>query len=269
MGAPVSQRLGFIGAGAMATAIMKQLVASGYTPSLIMCSDIDLNRCRMLSDELGIQHASDNTALAAWADFLIVAVKPHVVPKMLPELAATLENKPLVSIAAGVTTANLLELAGSSVRVLRVMPNTPAQIGCGVTTFSSDHTLHADELALARHIFESVGAVVMLEERLMNAATALAGSGPALPYLLIETMADAGVRMGIPRATALALATQTVIGAAMMQKQTGEHPAKLRDDVCSPGGSTIEMVAALERCGFQGAIHEAVWRCKQRVDELG
>jgi pyrroline-5-carboxylate reductase len=181
------------------------------------------------------------------------------------------QGKPrlVISIAAGITLAALEDAAGVQDRVIRAMPNTPALVGKGAAGFCLGTRATREDAAVAKHLLGSTGLAVEVPERLMNAVTGLSGSGPAYIYLVIEALADGGVRMGIPRADAIQLAAQTVLGAAAMVMETGQHPAVLKDMVTSPGGTTIAGLAELERNGLRSALIEAVTAATRRADELG
>jgi pyrroline-5-carboxylate reductase len=208
-------------------------------------------------------------ASLAGCDVILLCTKPYDAAAVLAQASAVLEKPALViSIAAGVTLAALENAAGRN-RVIRAMPNTPALVGCGAAAFSLGASATPHDAECARRLLGSVGLAIELPERLIDAVTGLSGSGPAYIYLVIDAMADGGVRMGLPRADALKLAAQTVLGAAAMVLQTGEHPAALKDMVTSPGGTTIAGLAELERLGLRSAMIEAVAAATRRATELG
>ena len=197
---------------------------------------------------------------------IILAVKPYVLGSVLQQLRPVLNGtKSILSIAAGWTVSRLREaLAGTEAAYLRVMPNTPALVGEGMTALCDDTTFSEEDFRLAKGIFDAVGRTVVLPERLFDGVIAISGSSPAYVYMMIEAMADAGVREGLTRSCAYEMAAQSVLGSALMVLQTGEHPASLKDAVCSPGGTTIDAVVELERKGFRAAIMDAMKACADK-----
>ena len=262
-------RLGVIGAGNMGEAILRGYLTSGYASGeQTAVFDLDLEKCRALERDLSVSVANSLTELIDDSDLLLVAVKPNVCAHLFSEQFDHFANKAVVSIAAGWGGERLKSALPATARVLRVMPNTPAMIGEGMIVFESGDTLTSDERAFAETLFGSVGDVITLEPKLMDAVTAVSGSGPAYVYLFIEALADGGVKAGLPRPIALKLAAQTVKGSAMMVSETGVHPGELKDRVCSPGGTTIEAVAVLEQKGFRGAVIAAVDACRDKSEKL-
>lgn len=269
------KRIGIIGAGAMGSALCRGLVSAGAAPpNRILISDVHADHAQRLQQSLGIKIADSNSQVAKFTDILILAVKPYTVATVLDEIAESLKRdsgKPLpliLSIAAGVRTTTIEEHLREALPVVRAMPNTPAQVGLGACAFCRG--THADEThtALAEEIFRSVGIAVEVPESMMDAVTALSGSGPAYIYLMIEALVDGGVKVGLPRDVASQLAAQTVLGAAKMVIETGMHPAQLRDMVTTPAGSTIAAIAALEHSGLRAALIDAVERATNRAREL-
>ncbi|HIE50380.1 MAG TPA: pyrroline-5-carboxylate reductase [Armatimonadetes bacterium] len=264
------QRIAFLGAGAMGSALMRGLLQSRrVTPAQLLAADPDGTRREAVRTELGVTVTEDNAEAVRQANLIVLAVKPQVVVPVLHELRNILQpSQLLISIAAGVTLATLESAAQVPLPVVRVMPNTPALVGCGASAYclGTHATPHHGEQV--RALLSAVGSVVEVEEKLMNAVTGLSGSGPAYVYLIIEALADGGVRCGLPRTTALQLAAQTVLGAAQMVLQTGEHPGVLKDRVASPGGTTIVGLQMLERRGMRGALLDAVLAAAQRAEEL-
>jgi pyrroline-5-carboxylate reductase len=263
--------VGFVGGGNMGEALIKGLLAANLVPAdAIRATDIRLERLKELDRLYGIQVSSDNVELVRHADIVILAVKPQIMDAVLKEIApAVTRRKLLISIAAGVSTARIRALLNKDARLIRVMPNTPALVLEGVTAIGKADGLEADDLDTAGEIFSAVGRVVVLGEELMDAVTGLSGSGPAYVALVIESLADGGVRMGLDRITAMTLATQTVLGAAKLLLETGVHPGALKDMVSSPGGTSIAGVAALEEGGIRTTFIKAVERATQRSRELG
>jgi len=258
-------KIGVIGAGNMASAIINgALKAKIIEVSDIIVSDIDKDKLLPMKQN-GIAITNDNDFLAKNSHVIILAVKPNVCETVLKQIRTSVEaNSILVSIAAGTTIKYIKSFFDKEVKIIRVMPNTPALIGEGMSVISPSSSISDSELAEIRDLFSSIGRVEIMEERLMDAVTAISGSGPAYAFIFIEALADAGVMEGLPRNTAYTLAAQTLLGASKMVIELREHPAKLKDMVCSPGGTTIEAVYALEQSGFRGAVMEAVKECAKK-----
>ena len=264
-------KVGFIGAGNMGEALIRGLVnASVVAPEAIWASDVRLERLKELDSQYGIQLAPDNLEVVRQADVVIMAVKPQIMASVLREIAPVLtKRKLMISLAAGVSTARIRAMLGREARLIRVMPNTPALVLEGVTAIAKAEGLEADDLDVAGEIFSAVGRVVVLDEELLDAVTGLSGSGPAYVAVVIESLADGGVKMGLDRITAMTLATQTVLGAAKLLLETGMHPGALKDMVSSPGGTSIAGIAALEEGGIRTTFIKAVERATGRSKELG
>lgn len=265
-----NKKIGFIGAGAMAEALIKGLLATGkLTCTQCTLSDISSQRLSYMSGHYGVNVNQDNTALAKQSDVLVIAVKPQVINKVVEEISRFISNNTLViSIAAGVKLAQLEEKM-PNVPVIRVMPNTPASVGAGMTALSLGQIAASEHGQIALSIFEAVGKAVTVSEDLMDAVTGLSGSGPGYTFVLIDALADAGVRVGLNRQTATILAAQSLLGAAKMVLDTGEHPAKLRDMVTSPAGTTIAGIHSLEKSGIRAALIDAVVEATKRSAEMG
>ena len=265
------KKVGFVGAGNMGEAMIKGLLAATLvTPKAVYATDVRSERLRELDRRYGIQVAADNPALVRDVDVVILAVKPQIIEPVLKEIAPELTRRKLmVSIAAGVSTAKLRMILGPDARLIRAMPNTPALVLEGVTAIAKAERLEPGDLDTASEIFSAVGRVVVLDEELLDAVTRLSGSGPAYVALVIESLADGGVKMGLDRITAMTLATQTVLGAAKLLLETGLHPGALKDMVSSPGGTSIAGIAALEEGGIRTTFIKAVERATQRSRELG
>lgn len=262
-------RFGVIGAGNMGEAILRGYLSSGYASGeQTAIFDPDAEKCRALERDLGVHVAVSLADLIEQSDLLLIAVKPNICTHLFEEQFDRFANKAVVSIAAGWGGERLKNALPATTRVLRVMPNTPAMIGEGMIVFESGDTLTSEERVFAETLFGAVGDVISVEPKLMDAVTAVSGSGPAYVYLFIEALADGGVKAGLPRPVALKLAAQTVKGAAMMVAETGVHPGELKDRVCSPGGTTIEAVATLEKHGFRGAVIAAVDACREKSEHM-
>ena len=262
-------RIGFIGSGRMASALLEGILRAGIAPAAgIVITDKIPAAATELAKKTGARSKVSNAEVAAGADALILCVKPGDVPAALRE-AGDLGGKLLISIAAGVPLRRLREWAVGKPRLIRVMPNTPALIGKGAAAYAAGDGASSEDLALADRIFGAIGTVARVKEELLDAVTGLSGSGPAYVYTVIEALADGGVLMGLPRDIALKLASQTVLGSAAMVIETGLHPAQLRDQVASPGGTTIAGLEALEDAGLRAALIGAVRAATERSGELG
>jgi pyrroline-5-carboxylate reductase len=263
--------VGFIGGGNMGEALIKGLLGASLVPaSAIHATDVRLERLKELDRLYGIQVSSSNADLVRHSDIVILAVKPQIMDSVLKEIApAVTRKKLLISVAAGVSTAKIRTALHKDARLIRVMPNAPALVLEGVTAIAKAENLEPDDLDTAGEIFSAVGRVVVLDETLMDAVTGLSGSGPAYVAVVIESLADGGVRMGLDRITAMTLATQTVLGAAKLLLETGLHPGALKDMVSSPGGTSIAGIAALEEGGIRTTFIKAVEKATERSRELG
>lgn len=252
--------LGIIGAGNMASTIVKGVLRKNLIqPSEIYIYDIDQTKQSKLISETSIIGARSNIDLIEQCSIIIIAVKPDVYGSLLDEMAENFNHDQIiVSIAAGISTQYIKEKTNFKPKVVRVMPNTPALVGEGMSVICKKNGLNEDEKEIIKSIFLSLGQIEEVDEKLMNGVTAISGSSPAYVYLFIEALADGGVLMGLPRDQAYRLAAQTVIGAGKMVLELDKHPGLLKDMVCSPGGTSIEGVYTLEKNGFRGAIMEAV-----------
>jgi pyrroline-5-carboxylate reductase len=263
--------IGFLGAGQMATALARGWIAAGLLgPDQIVASDPLPSVRHAFAEATQAKVATTNYEVLSASKLVILAVKPQSMRTLLPEIrpAVTSEHL-LVSIAAGVSLGQLVEGLGSRCRLIRVMPNTPCLVGASASAFAVGEKATPDDAALVEKLLKAVGLVFRLPENLLDAVTGLSGSGPAFVYVMIEALSDGGVRMGLPRDVAMALAAQTVLGAARMVLETGAHPAELKDRVASPAGTTIAGLHALERGGLRATLMNAVEAATQRSIELG
>ncbi|MBR6569857.1 MAG: pyrroline-5-carboxylate reductase [Clostridia bacterium] len=264
-------KLGFIGAGNMGSAILRGLISSEFlmADDMAIC-DLNARRLEELSDQYpGLTCTESDVELAEMCDMVVLAVKPHFMAEVIEHIRDELNGKAVISIAAGWTVEQLTNaLEGSGATCLRVMPNTPAMVGEGMTALCEDTTFSEEDFDFAKGIFNSIGRTVVLPERLFDGVIAISGSSPAYVYIMIEAMADAGVKEGLYRSTAYELAAQAVLGSALMVLESGTHPAALKDAVCSPAGTTIEAVEELERKGFRAAIMDAMKVCADKSREL-
>jgi pyrroline-5-carboxylate reductase len=262
--------IGFIGAGQMARALAAGFVKAGLArPEAILASDpLPQAREAFLNAVDGARVLADNASVGKEVEVLILATKPQQIVAALGSLAAVTADKLVISIAAGVKLATL-EAALARARLVRVMPNTPCLIGQSASGYCLGPRATGDDAKLVEQLLSSVGLAFAVDEPLLDAVTGLSGSGPAFAYLMIEALADGGVRMGLKRDVALALAAQTLRGAAQMVLESGEHPAVLKDRVASPGGTTIAGLEALEAGGLRGTLMAAVEAATRRSIELG
>ena len=270
MTAAIAQRIGFIGAGRMAQALASGFVRGGLlSAEQIVAADPSADATNEFSRLVpGARVADDNNSVLANADIAFVAVKPQFIEAVAAELNTNNFSGTLVSIVAGVPIARLGKLF-SHERIVRVMPNTPALVGSGAAGFSCSPAVEKADREVVAQLLGAVGVAFELDEKLLDAVTGLSGSGPAFVYMMIEALSDGGVRMGLPRTVAAQLAAQTVRGAAAMVQETGEHPAVLKDNVASPGGTTIAGLQALEDAGARAAFIAAVEAATNRSIELG
>ena len=264
--------LGVIGAGVMGSALLKGMLDHDLlTAEQAWAASKTETSCQAVANSLGIVARRDYDELVAKAGILLIAVKPNQAARVAENLkAAGLRPDTLIiSVLAGVTTEKLQLLLASDNPVIRAMPNTPCLVGHGVTVFCGGSHAEAKHLALAEMIFHSVGKALEVEEHYFNAITALSGSGPAYMYLVMEALADAGVRVGLPRDLAMTLVAQTMLGSARMVQETGRHPASLRDDVTTPAGCTIGGLMMLEDGKIRSVLARAVEEATKIVEQLG
>lgn len=264
-------RIGFVGAGRMATALAKGIVSSGFAVrEQIAGCDVDATALANFVAEAGGEAAESNRELAAKSHVLILAVKPQQADAVGRELASAVTDQHLViSIMAGVTLEKLQSLLPKAKRLVRVMPNTPALVGAGASGYAMGAATTPKDAEFVEGLLSTVGVAIRLSEHLLDAVTGLSGSGPAYVFQIIEALSDGGVQAGLPRDIATRLSAQTVLGAAKMVLETGQHPAALKDAVTSPGGTTIAGLAAMESGGVRAAMINAVRAATQRSKELG
>jgi pyrroline-5-carboxylate reductase len=265
------ERVGFIGAGKMATALAHGLCQAGFTTAdRIVASDVLEPARESFVSHTGARAAATNLAVLEQSDIVVLAVKPQHFRQVLIELAGHVRPQHfLVSIAAGVPLGTMIELLGPDQRLVRVMPNTPCLVGVSASAYCLGGAAGAEEGRLVSRMLSAVGLAFELPEQLLDSVTGLSGSGPAFVCLVIEALADGGVKMGLPRDVALKLAAQTVMGTAQMVLETGQHPAALKDAVASPGGTTIAGLHELERGNLRGCLMNAVEAATLRSRELG
>jgi len=263
--------IGFLGAGKMGEALARGILRARLAaPANVRMSDVDSTRLASLAEALEVLTPGDNRSLVQASEVVIVALKPAVVRQVLPELAAAIGRERLVvSIAAGITIAELEGMLAAGARVVRVMPNTPCLVGAGASAYALGSAATAADGEAVRSILDSVGISVEVPEGLLDAVTGLSGSGPAFVALVVEAMADGGVLAGLPRDVANRLAVQTVLGTARLLAETGKRPAELKDMVASPGGTTIEGLKVLEEMRLRAALIQAVEAAAAKSHKLG
>lgn len=266
----MAKTVGFIGSGNMGRAIMGGMIAAGlYAPSQILASAKTKETVEKIEKELGFVATTDNTEVARKADILFLAVKPGVFATVIPQIRDVCkEGQVVVSIAAGQTLASITDLFGRQIKLVRSMPNTPALVGEAMSAVTPNEKISPEELQEVMAIFESFGKAEIVPETMMDAVVGVSGSSPAYVYMFIEAMADAAVADGMPRKQAYKFAAQSVLGAAKMVLETGEHPGVLKDAVCSPGGTTIAAVAELEKSGLRSSVIEAQRACVQKSRDM-
>ena len=267
-----SDTIAFIGGGNMATSLIGGLVADGHTREAIWVTDVDAGRLEQLQDKFRVNTTGDNNLAVRRADTVVLAIKPQVISTVLSEIAQSAkETAPLlVSIAAGVRERDILRTLGYDAAVVRSMPNTPALLGCGATALYANAFVSAEQRSRAENILQAVGITAWVEdESLLDAVTAVSGSGPAYYFFLMEIMERIGVDLGLTPETARALVLQTALGAARMANETGDPPETLRRKVTSPGGTTEAALKRLSAGDFEAALNQALEAARDRAVALG
>lgn len=264
-------RVGFLGSGRMATALAKGIIAADLVAAdQMIASDVVAAARDAFRHSTNANTTDDNQIVFRDADVILVAVKPQSLSDALQDARAVIESRHLiVSIVAGIPIETYQDLLGKNVRIVRVMPNTPCLVGAGASAFAMGEQTTPADADLVKRLLSTVGLAYELPEHLLDAVTGLSGSGPAYVYEIIEAISDGGVRVGLPRDVATRLAAQTLLGAAQMVLQTGEHPGVLKDAVTSPGGTTIAGLHVLEQAGLRGCLMNAVVAATERSRELG
>jgi pyrroline-5-carboxylate reductase len=267
-----NKKICILGTGNMGQALVSGLVGSGSSePKNIICTDVREAKLKAIEKQYGVRTTTSNLEAVSWAEIVIYAVKPQIMAAVINETAAKLDmSKLVISIAAGVPVAALESCLNKELRLIRVMPNIAAAVKEAATAVAAGKHASKEDVQLAMAIFNSIGRTVFIEENyLMDAITGLSGSGPAYIFLIVEALADAGVKVGLSRQEALFLSAQTVLGAAKMLIETQEHPGQLRDKVTSPGGTAIAGLATLEEGGLRTTLIHAVEVATNRSRELG
>ncbi len=265
-----TRSIAVLGAGKMGGILLQAFLKQGFfPPERIRATVAHPERALALSAQWGVEVGTDNRAAAEGADILLLAVKPFQVAALLEQIRPALHPAQLlVSVAASVTTAAIEQAAGSELAVVRAMPNTPSTLGAGVAGLCRGRYVEDAQMALAAELFQTVGRTVVVDEKHMDAVTGLSASGPAFIYIILESLAEAGVKVGLPRETATLLAAQTTFGAAKMVLDTGYHPALLKDAVTTPAGCTIDGILELEEGGLRVTLIKAVMRATERARVL-
>ncbi len=263
-------RVAILGAGKMGGILLQAFLKQNlFAPEQIHATVAHAEKAVALSAQTGVDASTDNLAAAKFADFILLGVKPFQVPDLIATIKPALTTKKtLVSFAASVKTQAIEDAAGMEIPVIRAMPNTPSKLGAGVAALCKGRYVSAEQMELARRIFETVGRTVIVDEKHMDAVTGLSASGPAYIYIIIEALAEAGVKVGLPRDIATQLAAQTTYGAAKMVLETGYHPALLKDEVTTPAGCTIDGILELEEGGLRVTLIKAVMRATERAKQL-
>lgn len=264
-------KLGFIGCGNMAQAMITGILTQKVVnPEELIVSNPREEKTAKLREKFGILTTTDNKKVAKESEILVLSVKPQVYPEVIKEIKEEVSSDQIiVTIAAGVSMSATERQFGKETKIVRVMPNTPALVGEGMSGLCCNEYVTEEEFDQVHHIFESFGKAEKITENLMDAVVGVSGSGPAYVYMFIEAMADAGVAQGLPRKQAYTFAAQTLLGSAKMVLETGQHPGELKDAVCSPAGTTIEAVNVLEKKGMRSAVIEAVTAAAKKNRELG
>jgi len=267
----LKEKIGFIGGGKMGEALINGILRAGLSSSdKIMVSDVDKKRLQILEKEAGIKTTQDNKKITSDSDIIILAVKPNMMGSVLDELNSEITSKHLIiSIAAGIPLSFIESSLNKGCRAIRVMPNTPCLVGETAAGYALGKKATRNDGKLVGQLIDAVGKSFLLDEKYLDAVTGLSGSGPAFIYVVIEALADGGVKMGLPRDVAITLAAQTAFGAAKMVLESGTHIGQLRDSVTSPGGTTIEGLHALEKGGIRNALIDAVETATKKSKSLG
>jgi pyrroline-5-carboxylate reductase len=263
-------KVALLGAGKMGGILLQAFLKNNlFRPENIRATVQHPERAKNLSAQWGVSVSTDNLAAARNSDLILLGVKPQTVPEVLAQIRPVLTaKKTIISFAASVKTGAIEKAAGVDLAVIRAMPNTPSLVGCGATALCRGKFVTDEQLAVAEQVFASVGRTVTVDEKHMDAVTALSASGPAYIYIILESLAEGGVKVGLPRDIATLLAAQTALGAATMVLETGSHPALLKDAVTTPAGCTIDGILELEEGGLRVTLIKAVMRAAQRAKEL-
>lgn len=261
--------VGFIGCGNMGKAMLKGIIASGFlSKDELWASTSSEDSLSLIKKEFDINTSLDNKEIVSRSDIIILAVKPYKYDDLIKELKKELKSKIIISIAPGKSIAYFEDILGKGSKIVRTMPNTPAMVSEAMTALCTNSNISDKELSFVMDLCSSFGKAEVIEEKLFDAVVAIAGSSPAYTFIYMEAMADAAVRAGMPRDKAYTFAAQAVLGSAKLLLESKEHPAKLKDQVCSPGGTTIEAVAVLEEEGFRSAVIKAMGAVVEKCGKM-
>lgn len=266
----MNRKIGFIGCGNMGSAIVGGLISSGFSTreDIIISTKTEASAVKV-KNELGVRVTLDNRAIVKESEVIFIAVKPFMYSSVIEEVKEYIsKDKLLVTIAAGISISDIEEILGEGFKIVRTMPNTPALVGEAMSGICANVNVNQEDMSFICELFKSFGEYVEIEEKDFDGFTALCGSSPAYVFIFIEAMADAAVKLGIPRVKAYKMAAQSVLGSSKMVLDTGKHPGELKDMVCSPAGTTIEAVAELEKQGFRSAVIEAVVKCADKSKDM-
>ncbi|OPJ59895.1 pyrroline-5-carboxylate reductase [Clostridium chromiireducens] len=266
----MSKKVGFIGCGNMGSSMVGGLINSGFLKAedIIVSTKTEAS-LKKLEAQFQVKTTLDSTIVAKESDIIILAIKPFMFKQMITEIRSELtEDKLIITIAAGITISNMEEWISGNSKIIRTMPNTPALVGEAMSAICPNKNVTKDELDYCFKIFESFGECVQLEEKDFHGFIALCGSSPAYVFMFIEAMADAAVKLGIPRVKAYKMAAQSVLGSSKMVLETGKHPGELKDMVCSPAGTTIDAVVELEKLGFRNSVIQAMDKCAEKSKNM-
>lgn len=266
----MSKKVGFIGCGNMGSSMVGGLIKSGFLKAedIIVSTKTEASS-KKLSNEFNVATTLDSKVVAKESETIILAVKPNMYKLIVEEIKSELtKEKLIITIAAGISIANMEEWLGEDFKVIRTMPNTPALVGEAMSAVCPNKNVSEEELKYCINIFESFGECEVLEEKYFDGFISVAGSSPAYVFMFIEAMADGAVKLGIPRAKAYKMAAQSVLGSAKMVLETGKHPGDLKDMVCSPAGTTIDAVVELEKLGFRNSVIQAMDKCAEKSKSM-
>ncbi|MDD3014775.1 MAG: pyrroline-5-carboxylate reductase [Candidatus Gastranaerophilales bacterium] len=266
-----NMKIGFIGAGNMGKAIINGLINSNFiSGENILAAEISEQIAERISSELKITVFTDNKELVKKSDIIVLCVKPHFIQSVIENIKGCLtENKLIISIAAGISTGFIEKIIDNKIPVIRVMPNTPALLGEGMAAICRGQHVSDEQMKFTLELFSKIGRSIEIQEKLINAVTGISGSGPAFIYTIIEALADGGVKLGLPKNVAIELAAQTTLGAAKMILETNKHPSVLKDEVTTPGGTTIAGLMIMEEYKVRSALSKTVQETARVADELG
>ncbi len=263
------KKIAFIGGGNLASALLTGMLESGaFNKTDILVAEPNETQRAYLTETIGVKTTADNCAAVAFGDAVLLTVKPNIYQLVIAEIKDCIADKLIITVAAGTSTDYVGKIFEKPVRIVRSMPNTPAAVRAGMTSLSPNALATAEDIKFTKELFGCVGQVEIINEKLMDVASAIAGSSPALVYMFIEALADGAVLKGMSRQQAYQMAAQAVLGSAKMVRDSGIHPARLKDNVASPGGTTIEAIRQLEMGAFRGNLIDAIARCVDKSIEI-